>query len=210
MAGWKQRLLAELHAGFGEPVDQLRRIWQESLRKARIAPQDQRPRIVATGAPAAIGLFVVSADSTPLTELRTIVGEPVPNEIRAVLKLRAGDSSAARKVLAETVSELSRQRYPYPYRYLAAQVHQLLGEDAMTIKLLAGYEESLSTGRFDSGWTILGRIRLLRAASYERLGRFREAREEYARVLEQWRSADESLEPYIRQARQGFARVTEP
>src|SRR5439155_1361951 len=50
---------------------------------------------------------------------------------------------------------------------------------------------------------------LLRAAAYEQLGRRAEAREEYREVLSQWKSADQSLRPFIRQAELGLARVGE-
>jgi hypothetical protein len=52
-------------------------------------------------------------------------------------------------------------------------------------------------------------VRLLRAAAYEQLGRRAEAREEYRQVLAQWSSADTALEPFVRQAEQGLARVGE-
>jgi hypothetical protein len=54
---------------------------------------------------------------------------------------------------------------------------------------------------------MLGRVRLLRGAAYERLGRLAEAREQYRQVLAQWRQADPVLQPFIQQAQQGLARV---
>jgi hypothetical protein len=54
---------------------------------------------------------------------------------------------------------------------------------------------------------MLGRVRLLRGAAYERLGRRAEAREEYQEVLTQWRSADAELQPFVDQARRGLARM---
>ena len=47
------------------------------------------------------------------------------------------------------------------------------------------------------------------AAAYEQLGRRSEALAEYREVLAQWKSADESLKPFIRQAEQGLARLGE-
>ena len=56
---------------------------------------------------------------------------------------------------------------------------------------------------------MIGRVRLLRAAAYEQLGRRAEARAEYRQVLSQWKSADQSIKPFIRQAEMGLARVGE-
>jgi hypothetical protein len=55
---------------------------------------------------------------------------------------------------------------------------------------------------------MLGRVRLLRAAAFERLGRRSEAAEQYRLVLAQWKSADpEIVEKFLRQAEAGLARV---
>jgi hypothetical protein len=91
---------------------------------------------------------------------------------------------------------------------LAAQAYYLLGEYQTTIRVLEGYQPSaLQTGGFDSGWGMLGRVRLLRGAAYERLGRRAEAREQYRQVLAQWKEADPALQPFIQQAQRGLARV---
>jgi hypothetical protein len=49
---------------------------------------------------------------------------------------------------------------------------------------------------------------LLRAALLHRVGRTAEARTEYERVLEQWKNADESLQEYVRYAREGLQGLT--
>jgi hypothetical protein len=95
-------------------------------------------------------------------------------------------------------------------RPLAAQAWFLLGEYQRTLHTLRDFEpEALRTGGFDSRWGMLGRVRLLRAAAYEQLGRRSEALEEYRQVLAQWKGADEALKPFIRQAEQGLARLGE-
>jgi hypothetical protein len=66
---------------------------------------------------------------------------------------------------------------------------------------------TLYTGGFDSRWGMLGRVRLLRAAAYEQLGRRAEARQEYREALAQWKSADATLQPFIVQAQRGLARL---
>jgi hypothetical protein len=41
----------------------------------------------------------------------------------------------------------------------------------------------------------------------EKLGRQAQAKEEYRQVLEQWANADASLQPFVRQAQAGLARM---
>jgi hypothetical protein len=91
---------------------------------------------------------------------------------------------------------------------LAAQAYYLLGDYQTTVRVLDGYEPSaLQTGLFDSRWGMLGRVRLLRGAALERMGRRAEAREQYRQVLAQWRKADPALLPFVQQAERGLARV---
>jgi hypothetical protein len=93
-------------------------------------------------------------------------------------------------------------------RPLAAQAYFLLGDYQATLRTLEDFEpETLRTGGFDARWGMVGRVRLLRAAAFEQLGRRAEARQEYQDVLSQWRAADASLQPFIRQAQQGLARL---
>ena len=75
-------------------------------------------------------------------------------------------------------------------RPLAAQAYFLLGDYQTTLRVLQDFEPAtLRTAGFDSRWGMLGRVRLLRAAAYEQLGRRAEAREEYRQVLAQWSAA---------------------
>ena len=95
--------------------------------------------------------------------------------------------------------------YSRPY---AAQAYYLLGDYETALRMLKGFEPSnLYTGGFDARWGMLGRVRLLRGAAYERLGRLAEARAEYRLVMRQWKSADPELQPFLDQARRGLARV---
>jgi tetratricopeptide (TPR) repeat protein len=95
--------------------------------------------------------------------------------------------------------------YSLPY---AAQAYYLLGDYETTLRVLEGFEPAnLFTGDFDSRWGMLGRVRLLRGAAYERLGRLPEARAEYRQVMAQWKAADPEIQPFLNQARRGLARV---
>ncbi|MGH7509063.1 MAG: protein kinase domain-containing protein [Gemmatimonadales bacterium] len=208
--GWRIALLGELYAAAGGPAATLRQIWDSAAEAGRMASPDRRKHVVHTGASAAVGLFTgLAADSTALTELRAISGEAPPKEVRALLAVSRGDSAEARRALAEPDS-LSRGKHLYRVynRPYAAQAYYLLGDYQTTLRMLEDFESSnLHTAGFDSRWGMLGRVRLLRGAAYERLGRRTEAREQYRRVMHQWKSADPELQPFVDQARRGLARV---
>ena len=201
-------------AGVGGPAASLRQVWQSAAEAGRMAAPDTRKHLMHSGASAAIGLFTgPSADSTALVEYRAMTGEQLSPEVRALLALSRGDSTGARRMLAEPdtigkgMPKWTSNLYTRP---LAAQAWFLLGDYQRTLHMLRDFEpEVLKTGGFDSRWGMLGRVRLLRAAAYEQLGRRSEALAEYRQVLAQWKSADESLKPFVRQAEQGVARLGE-
>jgi tetratricopeptide (TPR) repeat protein len=207
-ASWRRAMLGELYAAAGGPAASLRQIWQGAAEAGRMATPDKRKHLVHTGATAAIGLFTgLAADSSALTELQAMSGETPSKEVRALLAVSRGDSAGARRALAEPDSMAKRmyQVYSRPY---AAQAYYLLGDYETTLRVLEGFEPSnLHTGGFDARWGMLGRVRLLRGAAYERLGRLAEARTEYREVMVQWKSADPELQPFLDQARRGLARV---
>ena len=211
---WRRVVLGELYAGVGVPAASLRQVWQSAAEAGRMAAPDSRKHLMHSGASAAIGLFTgPSADSSALVEYRAMTGEQLSPEVRALLALSRGDSTGARRMLAEPdtmakgMPKLTSNLYTRP---LAAQAWFLLGDYQRALHMLRDFEpEALQTGGFDSRWGMLGRVRLLRAAAYEQLGRRSEALAEYRQVLSQWKTADESLKPFIRQAEQGLARLGE-
>jgi serine/threonine-protein kinase len=208
---WRRMALSELYGATGVPTASLRQVWQSAAEAMRMAPADQRVHMAHSGASAAIGLFAgPAADSSAISEYRTLTGETLTKEVRALLALSRGDSAAARLALAEPDSLQAKYMYAAYRRPLAAQAYFLLGDYQATLRSLRDFEpQSLRTGGFDSRWGMLGRVRLLRAAAFEQLGRRAEARQEYEDVLSQWRTADPSLQPFVRQAQQGLARVGE-
>jgi tetratricopeptide (TPR) repeat protein len=211
---WRRVVLGELYAGVGVPAASLRQVWQSAAEAGRMAAVDSRKHLVHSGASAAIGLFTgPSADSSALVEYRSMTGESLAPEVRALLALSRGDSTSARRALAEpdTVAHgMPKWTASLYNRPLAAQAYFLLGEYDRTLSMLRDFEPSvLKTGGFDSRWGMLGRVRLLRAAAYEQLGRRAEARQEYRQVLAQWKTADAALKPFVRQAEQGLARLGE-
>jgi serine/threonine-protein kinase len=206
---WRRAMLGELYAAAGTPAASLRQIWQSAAEAGRMAAPDKRKHLVHTGASAAVGLFTgIAGDSTALTEYQALSGETPPKEVRALLAVSRGDSAAARRALAEPDAVAGKHMYKVYSRPYAAQAYYLLGDYQTAIRVLEGFEPSnLHTAGFDSRWGMLGRVRLLRGAAYERLGRRAEAREEYRQVMTQWKSADPELQPFVDQARRGLARV---
>jgi tetratricopeptide (TPR) repeat protein len=179
-----------------------------------MASPDARKHLAHSGASAAIGLFTgPSADSTAIVEYRALTGEGLGREVRALLALSQGDSTGARRLLTErdtTPVEMSKWTYGLYNRPLAAQAYFLLGDYNRTLSMLRDFEpQALKTAGFDSRWGMMGRVRLLRAAAYEQLGRRAEARQEYQQVLAQWKAADAALKPFIQQAEKGLARLGE-
>ncbi len=211
---WRRVVLGELYAGVGVPAASLRQVWQSAAEAGRMAAAESRKHLVHSGESAAIGLFTgPSADSTALVEYQAMTGEALSPEVRALLALSQGDSTAARRMLSETDTvprTMPKWTSGLSNRPLAAQAYLLLGDYHRTLNALRDFEpEVLRTGGFDSRWGMLGRVRLLRAAAYEQLGRRAEARQEYQEVLAQWKTADAALKPFIKQAEQGLARLGE-
>ena len=95
-------------------------------------------------------------------------------------------------------------------RPLAAQAYYVLGDYQRTVDILNQYEpENLGKRGFDHRWGMVGRVRLLRAAALEKLGRNADAAAQYRAVLAQWKDADRALVgDYLKQAEQGLARTT--
>ena len=209
--GWRRMQLGELYGATGVPTASLRQVWQSAAEAVRMAQPEERTHAAHSGASAAIGLFTgPAADSSALSEYRALTGESLTKEVRALLALSRGDSAAARRALAEPDSSATKIMYASYRRPLAAQAYFLLGDYQATLRTLEDFEPaSLRTGGFDARWGMVGRVRLLRAAAFEQLGRRAEARQEYQEVLSQWRAADPSLQPFVRQAQQGLARLGE-
>jgi serine/threonine-protein kinase len=209
---WRRVVLGELYAAVGGPASSLRQVWQSAAEAGRMAPAEKRVHLAHSGASAAIGLFTgPAADSTAIAEYRAMSGDPLSKEVRALLALSRGDSTGARRALAEPDTVDKKEWMYVNYRRpLAAQAYYLLGDYQTTLRMLKDFEPAtLRTGKFDSRWGMLGRVRLLRGSAYERLGRRAEARAEYREVLAQWATADRTLLPYVKQAEDGLARLGE-
>ena len=77
---------------------------------------------------------------------------------------------------------------------------------AIQRELLDTFEQDLRASRgFDPRWGLLGRVRMLRGEIESRLGHKDRARQEYERVLAQWKSADPGMQEYVRMAKLGLA-----
>jgi tetratricopeptide (TPR) repeat protein len=133
--------------------------------------------------------------------------------VRALLALQRADSAGARKALAEpepTTAKSMTEKLGYGVyrRPLAAQAYYILGDYDRALSMLESYEpDQLSTTSFDMRWGMVGRVRLLRGAVLEKLGREVDARRQYQLALEQWEDADSDLRPFVEEAQKGLARL---
>lgn len=204
---WKRSMLAALYGSAGVPLAQLERIWTATAEEARSVPPDRREHVLHSGADAALGLFLDNRDPRPIEEYEAISGDPLPPEVTALVALSRHDTAAARKALA-TPDSVRKMMNNSGWRPLAAIAKFELGDYEGTIETLKLYETAnFSTRGFDSRWAAIGRVRLLRARAYEKLGRRAEAAEQYELVLAQWKSSDPELEELRRDAEVGLARV---
>ncbi len=204
---WRRNALGQLYAAVGAPATSLRRVWQSAAEAGRMATPAQRKSIVQGGGTAAIELFAgTEADSSALTELAALTGEAPPREVRALLALSRRDPAAARRALAEPDTGMKRLAYVVYSRPLAAQAWYRLGEYQTALALLDSFEPDVYPNRgFDARWGLLGRVRLMRAELYAKMGHTAEARSQYRRLLNQWKGADPALNTFVRQAERGLA-----
>ena len=141
--GWRRSALGDLYAATGGPTASLRQVWQSAAEAGRMVSAEQRKHVAHSGASAAIGLFTgPAADSSALTEYQAMTGESLTKEVRALLALTRGDSTGARRVLAEPDSaEGGMKRMWATYRRpLAAQAYFLLGDYQATLRTLEDFE----------------------------------------------------------------------
>ena len=208
---WHRSALGQLYAAVGAPAASLRRVWQSAAEAGRMAPAADRKRVVETGGTAAIELFAgTEGDSTAVAELTSLTGEQPPREVRALLALQRRDPVGARRVLAEPDTSSPKMGYMVYQRPLAAEVYYRLGDYQTALSLLNSFEPDVYARRgFDPRWGLIGRVRLMRAELHAKLGRATEARAEFRQVLEQWKSADPALNPFVRQAQRGLASLGE-
>jgi serine/threonine-protein kinase len=214
---YEHSLLATLYASIGAP-EKLRPIWNAVAELARQTPRNERGQVAQFGWLAAMGLYLANpGDPTPLNELAALDGGEPPVEIRALQALAQGDTAEADRLLSlpDTVATTAEYKGRPVWHVLrgpvAAGAWLALGRPERTIALLEDLQpkpESFAASRqFDARWGLLGQARLLRAAALEKLGRRLEAAAEYRQVLAQWEHGDRVLEPWLREARVGLARV---
>jgi tetratricopeptide (TPR) repeat protein len=129
------------------------------------------------------------------------------------MALERNDKAGARKALAEPDSAMISMKGPQYLvfrRPLAAQAYYLLGDYERALKLLEGFDgPEFNADQFDMRWGIVGRVRLLRGAVYEKLGRPDDAREQYKLALAQWTQADPDLQVFVQEAQQKLAQLQE-
>jgi serine/threonine-protein kinase len=211
---WNWRMQGELYAAVGVPSAGMRRIWQSAAEASRSVPAEKRARLLSAGGAAAVGLLTsVTPDESAVTEMQAMGGVQPVKEVRALMALEHNDQAGARKALAEpdtAMVSMKGPQYTVFRRPLAAQAYYLLGDYERALKLLEGFDgPELNADQFDMRWGILGRVRLLRGAVLEKLGRPDDAREQYKLALAQWTQADPDLQVFVQEAQQKLAQLQE-
>lgn len=200
------RMLGELYSAVGAPASGMRRVWQNAVDASRSVPEERRQKVLAAGGSAAVGLLTApSPDESALTEMAAMGASRPVKEVRALMALEHDDAAAARKALAEPDSAgVGKMRVYYTVfrRPLAAQAYYLLGDYSRALQLLDGFDspDQLNSDQFDMRWGMVGRVRLLRGAVFEKLGRPEDARAQYRLALEQWRDADPDMQVFVQEA----------
>jgi len=161
-----------------------------------------------------VGLLTsATPDESAMKEMQAMGGAQPAKEVRALMALEHNDQAGARKALAEPDSmsmSMKGPSYLVFRRPLAAQAYYLLGDYERALKLLEGFDgPELNADQFDMRWGILGRVRLLRGAVLEKLGRPDDAREQYKLALAQWTQADPDLQVFVQEAQQKLAQLQE-
>jgi serine/threonine-protein kinase len=205
-------MLGELYAAVGTPMGAMRRVWEDAAERSRALPKETRNKALAAGGSAAVGLVAAPIpDGAAVRELESLMGEPPVKEVRALLALQRADTAAARTALAEPeppAPPMEKEGYRVFRRPLAAQAWYLLGEYDRALAAIEGFEpEHFSTTNYDMRWGMVGRVRLLRGAVLEKLGRRDEARAQYELALTQWEEADPEMQLFVQEAQRGLARV---
>ncbi len=211
---WQRWRMGHLYAATGAPVANQRRIWESAAEAARRAAPEERQRVARTGAPAALGIFLQTNDTTALTELRALSGDDFSPEVRAWLALERADGDEARDILGRAETDSVKSVWDYwpnsHYRKpMAAELYFSLGDYYKTLALLEEFEpDRFAIDWFDVRWGMIGRVRMLRAMAYEQLGQIEEAQQQYRDVIAQWQSSDESMEHLLRNAESELARLS--
>ena len=166
----------ELYAAVGVPTAGMRRIWQSAAEASRSVPPEKRAKLLAAGGAAAVGLLTsATPDESAMKEMQAMGGAQPAKEVRALMALEHNDQAGARKALAEPDTMTMSMKGPSYLVFrqpLAAQAYYLLGDYERALKLLEGFDgPELNADQFDMRWGILGRVRLLRGAVLEKLGR---------------------------------------
>ena len=211
---WNWRMQGELYAAVGVPTAGMRRIWQSAAEASRSVTPEKRAKYLAAGGAAAVGLLTsATPDESAVNEMQAMGGTQPAKEVRALMALERNDKAGARKALAEPDSAMMNMKGPSYLvfrRPLAAQAYYLLGDYERALKLLEGFDgPELNADQFDMRWGIVGRVRLLRGAVYEKLGRPDDAREQYKLALAQWSQADPDLQVFVQEAQQKLAQLQE-
>jgi hypothetical protein len=162
-------------------------------------------------------LFLATRDPRYAATVRRWRGEKAPplDEMDALEALAAGDTARARAAVARfpSVDSIRAANVQVaPARWVArAEVFTELGDPRRAAAMYEIIEASrLSTdlmSTVEPGLALFARSYLARGRVYEQLGEREKAAAAYERFAALWKDADPALQPQVREARAGLARV---
>jgi tetratricopeptide (TPR) repeat protein len=162
-------------------------------------------------------LFLATRDPRHAATVRRWRGERAPplDELDALEAIVAGDTARARAAVARfpSVDSLRAANATLsPMRWvMRAEAFSELGDLRRAVAMYEVIEPSrLSselTAGVDPGLALFARSYLGRGRIYEQLGEREKAAAAYGRFVALWKDADPALQPQVREARAGLARV---
>ena len=214
---WEIARLGALYGATGTRTDRLRAVWNRGIAIAKSTPPEHRGASLSAISASAVGLLLgPEGDPSAVAEVERLAAVKSPAVVRALVASRAGDSAAARRLLAEADSGKRSSTKGFAWdlgvndtRPIRAETFFELRDFAKVVEVLSDFQPAeFGTRGFDARWIILPRVRLLRGQALEKLGQTAAAATEYEAVVAQWSGADTELLPVVQQARQRLAAVS--
>jgi tetratricopeptide (TPR) repeat protein len=160
-----------------------------------------------------LAAFVASRDTLYINAIRKWAPEETrtaPPPIAGLLAIIRGDTAAARAEAAKFGEPRPNSVASFFDPFLKAEVLAELGDLRGAIAVYESIETADLTGAAgvpDPRWAMYARSHLARGQMYEELGERAKAEAAYQQFVDLWREADPELQPQVRAAQAGLARL---
>ncbi|MDQ3698114.1 MAG: protein kinase [Gemmatimonadota bacterium] len=199
----------------GLPFSSLRKEIDAQLRTFEALGDSVQGEVAQTRVMVAYYAYVLGRDTTYLERLRTWAPALVDSPpLRALQALEAGDSTEAARLASGFPRGDTLKARAIAVRggldaYVEAEVLTAVGDARGAIATYEGIRPERYQVMVlpDPRWPLYARSFLARGRLYEQLGEPERAVAAYTRFLELWKEADPRLQPQLRDAREGLARL---